>query len=918
MLKIYELTTEHLKRPNSVDNPNPRFSWKLKSDKTGVMQETYRIVVKSGNQIVWDTKKVESDASQNIRYGGEPLKSMQSLSWTVEVSACGDTAISEPANFEMGLLSVTDWKAQWIEPEGDFNPDEQQLAPYIRKEFNVRTGLDRARIYQTAHGLYKSYINGYEETDERYNPGLTSYHKRLQYQVYDITKLLRDGTNAWSVILGDGWWRGSTGGVIRNNFGYKLAYLGQIVLEYADGTRDIITTDDSFKASTGGLRSTDMKRGEVFDVRKEPKGWKHPNFDDRTWSQVRLAYEYADFEKLIATRGCPIRAMETFTCKSFKDANGDMVLDFGQNIAGVIKMRLRYLKPGQTVTLLHGEDIKDGMFSTDNLKNDYEPSNSPFQQITYIARGDDIEEFTPYFAVFGFRYAKLMGYDGDIAEGDFIAEAIYSVCEPTGDFNCSNPLINQLVKNSRWSQKDNFLDVPTDCPTRERAPWTGDSQVYIKTACSFMDTYAFYEKWLADLAADQFETGKIPSTVPDTITHHHLPEVERRKKMMEEALKKINEGGALPDGVSHTLLAISTEDGGTPVDGSAGWGDTAVISPYTLYLCYGDISILERQYESAKKWVDFMIAGAKEPNPDKVGERYYQSSRFGVPDSEFVWDTGFHWGEWLEPDMPQLGAANFAYGDPEVSTAFLAYSSGLLSEIAEILGKFQDAAYYKMYSDKVKYVFNKYFIAKDGTIKDGRQAPQVRALAFDICSSENIPNVTEKLLQFVAAKDYHLNTGFLATPHLLNVLSDAGHSDIAYRVLEQKTEPGWLAPIIDGATTIPENWGGLTTHSGSFNHYAYGAVCDFLFSRVAGIQPDIKKPGYKHFFLKPMPGGTLTHAEATYESVYGLIKSAWEIKGDGITYRFTIPANTTATVVLSDGRKEELLSGEHEFRYDWK
>lgn len=902
MLTVYHCTTEHRINPMGIDAQAPRFSWKLDSDRQNVIQTSYQISVTSGGREIWNSGPVSSPQSQNIRYGGPALTSGQSLCWTVRVEAGEESAVSTPASFEMGLLSPEDWQGIWVEPEDQVDPDAYKPAPYLRREFFVKPGLVRARIYQSAHGLYAFWLNGRPGTTDRFNPGLTSYQQRVQYQTYDVRSLLREGTNAWAVMLGDGWWRGNTGGGNRNNFGFKLGFVGQLVLDYGDGSREVIATDPTFKTSTGALLKSDMKLGDLYDARLEPQGWMLPGFDDSEWSPVHPAREFPSLAALIPSRSVPVVERELFEGVPFRDTQGNLVLDFGQNLAGYVRMTLRGCRPGQQVTLIHGEGLKEGAFSIDNIVN---ASDEPFQQIDYLCSGEAEETYTPLFSVFGFRYVKLTGYDGEIRPGDFTAIAVYSDLEETGDFTCSNPLVNQLVRNSRWSQKGNFLDVPTDCPTRERSSWSGDSQVYCKTAADFMDVYPFFEKWLEDLVLEQFEDGCVGNTFPATLALHN-PEEQRR--MIEEG---------------RFVFAPPTLTGpkgnGDVMDGAAGWGDTATITPLTMYLCYGDRTILEQQYESAKRWSLYQRASARAHNPLYEHQPEYHTYTDGELDADFIFDTKFHWGEWLEPDAPENGGPEAfnppewtKRGNPLVATAYLYYSSTLVAQMARILGRPEDETDFSAYAAKVKRVYNKYFIQPDGTILEGRQAPYARTLAFGLCEPHKEKAVAAKLAEAVEANGYQLNTGFLSTPFLLQQLCKHGYPEHAFRLLEQTQDPSWLHPVTLGSTTILENWSGLDNFFGSFNHYSYGAVCDFLFSTVAGIQPDLNDPGYHHFFLQPTVGGTLTQASAVLECPYGTIRSNWTRTEDKVQYRFHIPANTTATVILP-GRTVTLGSGTYEF-----
>lgn len=907
MLEIYDLKTEHLRNPRGIDASIPRFSWKLKSGKRGVRQRYYRLVVKCGAEEVWDSGRMESCESQNIRYAGKTLESRQELTWQVEVTTEDENgererAVSEAAWFEMGLLNKEDWIGQWIEPEDTVDYEARKPAPYLRKTFSVKPGLKKARIYQSAHGLYHFWINGNSGTEDCFKPGLTSYYHRIQYQVYDITSFLKTGQNCWAVMLGDGWWRGVTGGTVKNNFGYKLQYLGQIELLYEDGTTEVIGTDELFQHGTGGLLASDMQMGDIYDARKEPSGWKLPEYDSCEWKEVHVV-EDLSAEK-IASRSVPVREMERFTPKILKDAKGQIVLDMGQNIAGYVRMRLRGCKAGQKIVLTHGEDMKDGSFSIDNISNT-SISMEQFQQVIYISAGEEEEEYCPLFSIFGFRYVLLEGYEGEILPEDFTGIAVYSAMEETGDFHCSNLLINQLVRNARWSQKGNFMDVAVDCPTRERNSWTGDAQIYTKTAAWFMDVYPFYEKWMQDQAIEQYASGKVGITFPSTSSVHNPEELVEVKK-----INPISE------------LAGPTGNGNIGED-CAGWGDATAWIPAIIYLCYGDQQILKNQYNTAKRWVDYMLQCAKEHNPLYEDQpQYHHRDQNGELDAEYIYDTRMHYGEWVEPipkeptgeSLGEVFARWFREGKPLVATAYMCRSAQNVGDMAEVLGNKEDAEKYHAIADKIRGIYDRYFIGDDGVIEPGHQAAYVRVLAFDLVSEKKRPAVLHQLLKEIEKNNFCLNTGFLSTPFLLPVLVEEGQVETAFRILEQTKNPSWLHAVELGATTILENWDGMDEHKSSFNHYSFGSVCDFLFSYVAGIRMKWDTPGCDEFELKPVIGGTLTYAKAVYESRYGEILSAWEKQEDRtMNYECRIPVNTKAKVILPDGTEKNLGSGTYHF-----
>lgn len=775
-------------------------------------------------------------------------------------------------------------KGRWIcHPcDGDGN----YLVPAFRKRFRVKNGLQKATLSMTAHGIYEAELNGQPVTDHRFTPGLTSYYYRIQVQTYDVTKLLHEGENLWQTTVGDGWWRWS------NNFGYRLALWGALELSYADGSSEIIGTDESFEVGTGPVVKSDLQKGETYDARIVPG----------SWTKAVLETEHTDAE-LIPQQGVPVREKEHFNGKLFRDSAGNLVADFGQNIAGYVHMVLHNTKPGQVVHLKHGEGLnKEGRFSTANCDG----GMAEFQEITYICKGAEREEYCPHFAYFGFRYALIEGID----DGEFTAIAVYSDMEETGDFRCSNEMINKLVENARWSQKGNFLDVPVDCPTRERNAWTGDAQIYVNTAAYFMDVQQFFTKWLADQRIEQYVSGKVGITFPSTSSVHN-----------PEELKRVQ--GKRPE----MALAGPTGDGHIGED-SVGWGDSAVWLPYQLYLMYGDKQILADHYETAKRWLEFSLSCMKEVNPRYADRAWYKNG-----DGDYIYDTRFHYGEWNEPLPPAPEvielfmkggtAADYVthmaqYGKPEVATAYTKRSCDNVAHMAEILGKTEDAEKYRRMSAKIKAAYNRYMINDDGEIQKGHQAAYIRALALDMVDDEKKTLVIAQLKKELEAADYHLNTGFLSTVYLLPTLCDNGMTEDAFCILEQTTAPGWLHPITLGATTMLENWDGLDVFRDSFNHYSFGAVCQFLFEYVAGIRPTFDAPGFEKIILKPTPGGSLTWAEASYKSRHGIIKSDWKIQGGKFIYRCLIPGNTIACLVLPDGSNRKLTAGDYHFEIDWR
>ena len=768
----------------------------------------------------------------------------------------------------------------WISHPGDGR--DTRLVPVFRRVFTVQPGLEKAVLRLSAHGLYEAELNSAPVTENKFTPGFTSYYYRIQVQSYEVTSLLREGKNRWQTTVGDGWWRWN------NNFGRVLALWGELTLTYADGSVQTIVTDTDFEVGTGAILSTDLQSGEEYDARRTPGDWQ----------AAVLCEEYTQ-GSLIENQSVPVREKEQFEGRLFRDSTGALVADFGQNIAGYVRMTLRNTQPGQRVHLQHGEALDtSGAFTVANCSG----GKSPFQEVTYLCKGGETETYTPHFAVFGFRYVKIEG----VEDGAFTAVAVYSDNQPAGTFTCSHPLINRLVENALWSQKGNFLEVPVDCPTRERNAWTGDAQIYLPTATWFADVEQFFRKWLRDQTIEQYASGKVGITFPATSSVHD----PRELKIVRQRDPAMALAG--PEGDGHI-----GED-------SVGWGDSAVWLPYQMYLRYGDKTVLEEQYDTARRWVEFSLHCMQEMNP-----RYKDMPWNNDGNGKWIYDTRFHYGEWNEPLPPapevielfQKGGtpADYVthmaqYGKPEVATAYTKRSCDNLVQMAQVLGKEDDAAYYAQCSRHIQAAYEAYLVAEDGTIQPGHQAAYVRALALDMVTGTKRQAVIAKLREEIEKADYHLNTGFLSTVYLLPTLCDNGMTDLAFRLLEQTGCPGWLHPITLGATTIPENWNGFDLVRDSLNHYSLGAVCQFLFEYVAGIRPVWKAPGFRQFLLKPTPGGSLTHAKASYRTRYGVIESAWQLKGSIFCYQCTVPEGTTALLTLPGGTTQKLTPGQYDFQ----
>ncbi len=859
MLTPHHLTCEYFTNPIGLDVRQPRLSWKSSADRRGARQTAYHLIVAdspaaldavaAGEKpagVLWDTGKTSSSTSLHIAYAGKGLHPAQRCCWRVRLwdEADAPSAWSDTAYWEMGLLSSAGWQADWITPDWDEDTSQPQPAPLLRRSFSAKSGIASARVYVTGLGLYELHLNGQRVGDGVLTPGWTSYDRRVQYQTYDVTAMLHPGENALGAMLGEGWYRGYIGFEgSRNLFGERLALLLQLDITYSDGKTEAICSDTHWRAAQGPIQMADIYMGETYDARLEKNGWDQPGYDDSGWHRVRKP----DLSKDVVTAqvGPFIRRHEEITpVRLLHSPKGETILDFGQNMVGWVKVRLRG-PAGTTITIRHIEVLdQDGNLYTENLR-------TAKQTTTYTLKGTGaVEVFEPHFTFQGFQFIGVEGFPGEPTLDAFTGVVLHSDTPPTGGFECSNPMINQLHHNIIWGQKGNFVDVPTDCPQRdERLGWTGDTQVFIRTACFNMDVAAFFTKWLRDLAADQLPNGSVPFVIPDTIGR-----------------------------------ASRGRPGGFGGAGSAAWSDAAVICPWTLYLSYADKRLLEEQYPSMAGWVDYMRSQA---------------------DADFVWRKGFHFGDWLDARGRMALNPNPVTNIELIATAFYAYSTELLARMARILGKTSDAKMYAELASKVKAGFQKEFVTAGGRVGPNTQTAYVLALHFDLLPEDQRPQAARRLAESVRQAGYHLTTGFVGTPYLCHALSRFGFTDVAYELLNQESYPSWLYPVKKGATTIWERWDGIKPDGSfqdagmnSFNHYAYGAIGEWLYRVAAGIEIDPAEPGYQHLLIQPQPGGGLTFVRAALDTPYGLVTSVWELTQRTMHLNLTIPANTHASVRL--------------------
>jgi beta-glucosidase-like glycosyl hydrolase len=846
-LRVVDLRAGSCVDAIGIGNPNPLLSWRVETAAQGWLQQRYQLRCVSSDGSTAN-REVVSGESAFVDWPFRALASRDRVQVSVRVSGEDGSASawSAPLDIEAGLLTTQDWSAGFITPDWDEDRSVSQPSPMLRREFTVDTGLTRARLYITACGCYEAAINGQRVGDDVLAPGWTSYDHRLRVQTHDVTALLNEGGNAIGAMLGDGWYAGRLGfgKGKRNQWGDRLALLAQLELHYADGRVERVTTDDAWRASTGGLLFSEIYDGETYDARLEPTGWQLHGFDDSHW--VRVRGHERSLDTLVAPEGPPMRCIDTVApVEVLTSPSGKTILDFGQNLVGWLRIRVSGPR-GREVVLRFVEVLQDGEICTAPLRTAKSTDR-------YILAGQGIETWEPRFTFHGFRYVEVTGWPGELAASDVEAVVIHSDMERTGWFECSDPLVSRLHENVVWSMRGNFLDVPTDCPQRdERMGWTGDIQVFTPTAAYLYDCHGMLGSWLRCLAAEQQATGVVPYVVPDCM-------------------------------------------GGVSSPPTAAWGDVAVMTPWVLYERSGNRTALARQYPSMKAWVDM------------VG---------GIAGETGLWNKGFQFGDWLDPYAPADKPAAGKTHPYLLATAHLVRSARCVAKAATALGRDEEARHFHALADRVLQAFRNQYITPDGLMLGDSVTSYAMALVFDLLEGAQREGAARRLQELVSESAFRIATGFVGTPLVCDALVLAGAPDMAYKLLLQKKSPSWLYAVTQGATTIWERWDGLLPDgrinpSGmtSFNHYAFGAVADWLHRSVGGLSA--VEPGYRRLRIAPIPGGDLNHARTSHRTPYGLASVHWRVEGDALHVEAVVPPNTRAEVQLPGQGPMEVGSGAH-------
>lgn len=818
-MNIIQMKVNHVVNPIGYLITKPVLSYKVTEAKgTRQISARVKIALKDDmSEVVYDSG--DSNEIDSIAYTVPlELRPRTRYYWTVMVTTDADEMMeSDVAWFETGKMNEK-WRGKWI--CSDLNTGTH---PFFFKNFEVKGVVKKARLYICGLGLYEAYINGEKVLDECLAPYTNNYHQWLQYQTYDVTDMLSVVEIQFDVLLGNGWYKGRFGldGVAtadRGIYGDTFTLISEIHIDYVDGGKEIITTDETWNARKSKIQASSIYDGEFYDE----------TFNDDTVYQVRI-YD-KKMAPLMERLSLPIMVKETLKpVKLIISSKEEMILDLGQNHSGWFKLKINEPK-GAQVKLFFGEELQDGCFYNENLR-------SAKQEYTYISNGCE-HIIRPYFTFFGYRFVKLVGFT-NFSIDDYTALVLYSDLQMTGQFETDHPLVNRLIMNALWGQKSNFLDVPTDCPQRdERMGWTGDAQVFSATASFNMDCYAFFKKYLYDMYEEQkVRNGMVPETVP------------------------------------------ACDRTGT----STVWGDAATIIPWMLYQFYGDKSILTEQFDSMKAWVDYICE---------------------FNGSDWQWRKKFHYGDWLaldskNPESP-FGATDVGY----IATVYYYYSTLLVSEVAAILEKTEEAEVYKKRAEALLVEIQNEYFTPNGRPSIATQTGLVTALKYNL--SPNKSRIIEDLHLSLKSNDYKLETGFVGTPLLCNVLSENGMNDIAYSLLVNEEYPGWLYSVNLGATTIWERWNSLdkeghfsSTGMNSLNHYSYGSIVEWMYRHVAGINPVLSKPGFREIYLVPKPDYRLMRADASFDSPVGIYKSRWEVTPSfGLSLDITIPFGGKAYLTL--------------------
>lgn len=877
----------------------PSLSWQIQSDAINVIQEAYEIQWSSSKEftdVMAQTSVVKSASVIQAPWIGTSLKSREVRFARVRIQTKGEwTQWSSPTQIEAGLLSNLDWdceegttKVEWpliadarrlaqpITLKSDIGAEEMSPTLIFRRVFKLSASSKKARLYITSYGLFEVSINGKKVSTDLLNPGWTTYNKRLPYVTYDVTEFLSIGENVISAQVADGWYRGQIGlGVFRNFYGNSIALIAQLEVEQSDGKKILINTDDNWKVSKGAVQRAGILEGSYIDFTKEQKNWEEISFDDSTWESATKLDNIVVKLYPIATE--PIRVTEVIEVVSETvTKRNSHIYDFGQNATGFVEVTVKG-SAGQKVEVTHAEVLTDGELNRKILEG-------AVQEDTYILDSNEIRKLTPVFTYHGFRYAEIVT-NAEIVKVRYLV--VHSDVHRTARFECSNPSLNRLAENAAWSERANWVSLPTGCSNRdERTGWVGDSQMFSAAAVTMFDSESFFANWLADVDLNQYPDGSIPHCAPDLFPGANTMHFDYSD--------------------NQTHIGTNTEFHMPRLDqlaGRAGWGDTVIIIPWIMYESYGDKDTLRNLYSAFYKWVEYL-------------ER--KSSIDGlIPPGEF------QFGDWLDPDAP-WDKPNAAKCDATlISNCFYSFSARLMSQISAVLGHDENA---KRFGELAEQVAQATW-AKYGTEIARTQTGAALAIKLEIVPKKELNKLGIALAALVDKSDGKISTGFLGTYTIMPALSMAGQHNAAYKLLLNEKIPGWLYPISKGATSMWERWDGIredgsmpegnldgmTRSMISFNHYIFGSVADWMYRTLAGIAPNSEKPGYQEIIFAPRPHSTLKWAQASIETRFGPASIRWdEISSGKYEAKISIPSGSSGIFIGQDGgTRQKLGSGIH-------
>ena len=858
-LDISNLRVEYHENPEGIDVVSPRFSWELEGEGRNRSQSAYRIIVASAPDKlnhaegdIWDSGKVLSNETNQVSYEGKDLVSLKKYFWKLQVWDENDQVSdwSSDGQWSMGILNFSEWSGLFIGLDVGHrtgNKYESLYLPparYLRKSFIVDKPLKRAMLTITALGIYELSLNGTKVGDYYLTPGWTDYNKRLYYQTYDITDDLAKGENVIGSIIADGWYSGYVGygllvrlDKVRGFYGENPSFMGQLTLEYEGGTKEVIATDQSWKATTGPILEADILMGESYDARMEMEGWNKPGYDDLNWRKPKV-YTYPN-GKLQAYPGSYIRERGRITPVSIKEPKpGVYVFDLGKNFAGIVSLKLNG-NAGDEIELKYGELLRsDGTVMTENLRKARATD-------TYILKGGGFEIWQPKFTYHGFQYVQLTGLRGKPDSETITGIVLSSIEADASTFTTSNPMNNQLHENIITTQLANFFEVPTDCPQRdERLGWTGDAQIYARSATYNADVASFFTKFLIDLDDAQRWYGAYPNFAPFPYSR--------------------------------------------PNQYSPAWMDAGVIIPYTMYKVYGDTRIVEYMYPGMKKFMAFQEDA---------------STNFLRPGG------GNNWGDWLSVD--ETTSHDF------IASAFYGYDADLMAKMAGAIGEEADVKKYKTLFDNIKAAFSEKYIKADGYTIEDSQTSYALALYFNLYPDELAESGAARLAEKIRDNGNRFSSGFLGTKYIMLVLAQYGYTDLAYKLFKQTEYPSWGYSVMNGSTSIWERWNSyskdqdqnsqINAQMNSFSHYAFGSVAEWMFIHALGI--DTEGSGFRDIIIKPTVSREMNELKGSYQSINGTISTAWNWEGDRFTLKISVPANTSAKVIIPASEGASIREG---------